>query len=336
MLRSRGLALVQQCAHWTHRAVAAEDIASLRDSLTQFARLRPTTVCLPARIAPQCIQQFEPASLTLSWKDQEIKTKQELSPSQSSLRQFLARVADVLDTVTTCTDVTTAAFVRNAISPQIHDIVTSYLQCNLANAHARKHEGEQDTNLMCFQELHIPTELEHTSSAIAALTVEKYGVAPQVQIVETSNTSPSLSSTSSLVTLNASLSFLDVCLREVIKNAFAASIRKYGIDADLAPPIILTATLQGEFMHITCQNSGDPIPLNAQPSLFNWFCSTNTSTRDSYKFSSDFGGSLQGQGVGLAMCHAYASALGGTVWLGQSPMESASGATFHLKLPCFN
>ncbi|EGD72047.1 hypothetical protein PTSG_00063 [Salpingoeca rosetta] len=160
---------------------------------------------------------------------------------------------------------------------------------------------------------------------VSSLAVEKHGVAPHVHIDDSLRSLPS-----PLVSIPM---YLDTLLRELLKNAFTATISRHGIDADMAPPIeIRLSRFNHQLAKIAVVDSGSGVPLRIERSIFDWFFTSQAANKNpSYTFSGDFGGVLAGEGVGLPLSRTYAQLLGGDLAL--SHVYRPSGAVFHLLLP---
>jgi signal transduction histidine kinase len=73
---------------------------------------------------------------------------------------------------------------------------------------------------------------------------------------------------------------------------------------------------------ISIRDHGLGIPPEQIPLLFNRFV----------RLPRDLASSIPGNGLGLYLCHAYAEAMGGTIWVESSGVEG-EGSTFHVCLP---
>ncbi len=81
-------------------------------------------------------------------------------------------------------------------------------------------------------------------------------------------------------------------------------------------------TASPRMVYISVRDHGLGIPPEQIPLLFNRFV----------RLPRDLASNVPGNGLGLYLCHAYAQAMGGAIWVESSGIEG-EGSTFHLHLP---
>lgn len=156
---------------------------------------------------------------------------------------------------------------------------------------------------------------------VEALCNEKHGVVPAVTIVGDS------AERTAVVCDRGHLRFV---LLELLKNAFAATISRYGIDADEAPPISVAIGPDPLHAGLQITDSGNGIPGRVAARCFDFFFTTVPYVEPTYTFSGSFGGEMEGRGVGLPLARAITTAYGGSLTLGSTV---GYGTTAFVSLP---
>jgi signal transduction histidine kinase len=98
---------------------------------------------------------------------------------------------------------------------------------------------------------------------VEALCNEKHGVVPQVEVV---------GGDAGVVVCDRG--HLRLVLLEVIKNAFAATVARHGIDADEAPPVTIVVGSDPLFPGLQVRDGGAGVPPSALGKCFDFFYST--------------------------------------------------------------
>lgn len=153
---------------------------------------------------------------------------------------------------------------------------------------------------------------------VEALCNEKHGVVPPVSLIGCDT-----------ATAICDRNHLHFVLLELLKNAFSSTISKYGIDADEAPPITVAIGPSLEHPGLQINDRGDGLAPGVEKKCFDFFYTTVPYVEPTYTFSGNFGGELEGRGVGLPLAQAILSAYKGTITLGST---SGYGTTAFVNL----
>ena len=165
-----------------------------------------------------------------------------------------------------------------------------------------------------------PAELARdVAESVRAFAVEKFGAAPEVEVVVAAPASKAASMPLSCMVVPEYLQF---ALSELLKNSVAASVERFGAAAlDDAPPVIVTVSGDREFIGICVADSAGGIP--GRPGVtdrFAYFGSTAPPpVVDSYHYSRTHGAPFSGLGLGLLRSRLYAHHLGGSLALVSQP-----------------
>lgn len=166
--------------------------------------------------------------------------------------------------------------------------------------------------------------VEHVTDNVSALCMEKHGVFPKIAFKSKDRLE--------LLCVPGHLAFV---LTEVLKNATSAMIKRYGIDADQAEPIVITAGGDDNEVAIRVSDKGPGMSFHHTQEAFKWFFTTAPKGNESYVFSGDFAGQLEGKGVGLPLARTYAKFMGGDLHLQSIPKLGTDAFIYLQRNPRF-
>eukprot|EP00045_Choanoeca_perplexa_P017687 m.262094 g.262094 ORF g.262094 m.262094 type:complete len:305 (-) comp17605_c0_seq24:6130-7044(-) len=209
-------------------------------------------------------------------------------------------------------------FLRSA---ELEQTMPAVAWLKLVSQIQQRSDSDQPTNLLYAME-DVGNFLQGAVFDAKAITLEKLGVTSAVSVDVRDEFSPDRQ----YLVQPASLSF---AVQEILKNALASHHRKYGTDADLAPFVTVALHEEGSSLNILANDNGEGMTLQQQRVALHWFSSTVEESEPTYTFSGNFGGQLEGKGVGLPLARAYLRAMDGDASL----LHSDIGQTVRVVIP---
>ena len=160
--------------------------------------------------------------------------------------------------------------------------------------------------------------VERTLDDVKAFSVEKFGVAPPVEVGKSES--------------REKASFLGVpeygsfALTELLKNAFRAHIERYGAaGVDDAPPIRIVIAADRKCAAVRVCDVGGGLPEPGPKSHFHYFSSTFVPLDAGWTYSREHGTPFTGLGLGLVRAQLHARFLGGGLSLLSQPGYGCDG-----------
>jgi signal transduction histidine kinase len=151
---------------------------------------------------------------------------------------------------------------------------------------------------------------------VSELCVDKLGVAPRVDV---------FAGDAPLPAVLGARAYLAYALRELLKNAAAATVERFGalrVDDD-APPLTLHASAAGGRVRVALADAGGGLPgeqAAVRRDEFPWFATTSVpAASPTYTYSRDFVAPFRGAGTGLARAALVARWHGGGLALLSQP-----------------
>jgi len=203
--------------------------------------------------------------------------------------------------------------------------VSTELTVNLVGSCAEFHEksGDASSILSGFRIDDVGALIADAASEIAALCVEKNGIAPDTSILVCEQNSK----------LEAYIppDIFGFVLQEVLKNAFAATIERYGPLGIEDAPSAVVVELQSCKVNASALGSisiidrGKGMSKDDVLMSQSWLKSSHEDREPNYHYSRDFGVKFKGQGIGLPRSIAMMDYFGWNASISSSPFQLGEG-----------
>eukprot|EP00051_Salpingoeca_urceolata_P015149 m.194971 g.194971 ORF g.194971 m.194971 type:complete len:391 (-) comp18305_c0_seq2:106-1278(-) len=310
---------------------SVDGVQQLHDALDHLAACplpaMPQTSLLPALADAASIESWlstQPSTDAHTLLPPSLEYVRKLSEASSKVRQGMDAAMVGLSAVTGVgTSVSPNSYAASAFltrtMPAVHTIRMLIQHgghlCELANPEVRM------LGAMAVGEHRLHDLVSQAWEDVSSLALEKHGVVTDVKIVagqtqsgETDGTDGQdgtrLDNRDGVVCLPSHLNF--VCI-ELLKNATGTCYSRHGVDADFAPPIRVETHVDDDMACLVFSDHGQAVPFANRERVLDFFFSTVEQAEPTYTFSGNFGGQLEGRGVGLPVARSYARLLGGDI-----------------------
>ena len=231
----------------------------------------------------------------------------------SALRELSARGGAAWPSVSGESEALLGALARGALAPAAASALSA-LQLALLDLGAL-------AGAVRVEPVDVAAVARGAAADVSELCVDKLGVAPRVDV---------LAGDAPLPAVLGARAYIAFALRELLKNAAAATVERFGalrVDDD-APPLTLLTSAAGGRVRVALADAGGGLPGRAgRVDEFQWFSSTAASEKTpTYTYSRDFVAPFRGAGTGLARAALVARWHGGSLALLSQPGHGVSAA----------